>query len=338
MDVEQPECTCIYLDLNKWIDLARADSGREDGKKYVTVLEAADAAVTEGRVIFPLSAAHFMEVAKIGDDTQRRRLAKLMTRLSRGWFIATPAFRLVPELRRAVATELGIPLIGGEPQTAFTKSAKVAFIDPALLGDDRQFSDLVMRSPAGLEEFLARARVEQPFLDNWKVFAEQHENGRSLRWDVSRTVRKRAYCVMLTLGIHDRLEGVLREFGLERKELEKLGPERCVRLLESIPFFDVEINLHTERNEHRDRKIAPNDELDISFLSSALPCCQIVVTENFWTSLVQRLKLDRKYGTRICSDLLSIADPLVQTLQSGYQRQRSTRLFKSSTVHESPTE
>jgi hypothetical protein len=77
----------VYLDLNKWIDFAHAEAGTERGRRYESALTAAGELVAEGRVIFPLSFAHFMEVAKIGSDAQRRKLARLMVRLSRGWLL-----------------------------------------------------------------------------------------------------------------------------------------------------------------------------------------------------------------------------------------------------------
>jgi len=70
-----------------------------------------------------------------------------------------------------------------------------------------------------------------------------------------------------------------------------------------VPFLDVEVNLHTERNEQRDRRIAPNDEIDLGFLSLAVSYCQAVFTEKFWVSLVHRTKLDAKYGTYVGHDL-----------------------------------
>ena len=73
-----------------------------------------------------------------------------------------------------------------------------------------------------------------------------------------------------------------------------------------LPLLDVEINLHVERNEHRDRKVEPNDEIDLGFLSLAVPYCHVVITEKFWASVVCRLKLDQKYGTFIGCDLNEI--------------------------------
>jgi hypothetical protein len=92
----------VYLDLNKWIDLARAEAGK-DQEKYASVLRACEDRVSAGYAIFPLSSEHFMEVAKIADDSRRARLASLMARLSNGWLIASPSSLLTSELRREIA-------------------------------------------------------------------------------------------------------------------------------------------------------------------------------------------------------------------------------------------
>jgi hypothetical protein len=58
-------CPLIYLDLNKWIDLASAEVNSAAGEQYKSALTTADALVAAGKAIFPLSFAHFIEVAKI---------------------------------------------------------------------------------------------------------------------------------------------------------------------------------------------------------------------------------------------------------------------------------
>jgi hypothetical protein len=79
----------VYLDLNKWIDLARAELRQDQGLLDWDLLRTAERLVADGLVTFPLSSAQFMEVAKIGDDSSRRNLAKLMANLSQGWFLAS---------------------------------------------------------------------------------------------------------------------------------------------------------------------------------------------------------------------------------------------------------
>lgn len=292
----------VYLDLNKWIDLAHAKTGTEKGGAFESVLTSAMRLAAEGRVIFPLSFAHFMEVAKIGKEAQRRTLAGLMVELSQGWFLSSASALLMGELRRAIALRFDRPF-AETGRMALTRSMKTVFGDPKQIEAIGDFDETLFSSPRVLEEFLSTARVGTHFLDNWRTFADQHEAGRALRWDTSKEVRKRAYCVMVTLGIQPRLAEVFSEFGLSIAVLEELGPDGCVALLEQVPTLDVEINLNVERNEHRDRRIDPNDEVDLGFLSLAVPYCHAVVTEKFWASLVRRLNLDQKYGSVIGTDL-----------------------------------
>lgn len=295
----------VYLDLNKWIDLAHAEVGNEKGKQYSCALKVAEELVTEGRVIFPLSFAHFMEVGKIGNDDQRRTLARLMVRLSQGWFLASAGSLMMTELRRAV--ELHFQKTNCiRAALVLTRSLRKVFIDPKREARLGELDDSTFQNPMVLEKFIATARVNRTFVDTWQNFAERHESRRAICWDSTRAARKQAYCAIVTFGIQDRLSLALAEFGLGMDALRDLGPEGCVALLESVPILDVEINLHVERNEHRDRKIASNDDVDLGFLSLAVPHCHTVVTEKFWVAIVRRLKLDQKYRTAIGSDLNEI--------------------------------
>lgn len=289
----------LYLDLNKWIELAGGAGNRGSGQDRAN-LKAAEALASSGRAIFPLGAAHFFEVAKIGSDSRRRRIAKLMAELSQGWFLVAPSNLLMAELREAVAAQFKRSFCPVEI-TPVSRNFKAVWGAADQLDGD--FDEEAFSSPEVLEEFLATARSTREILDRLKVFAEGHEKSRSLVWDGAKESRKRAYCTRVNIGIADRFTSVLGEFGLVGKDLEALGPQGCVELLERVPFLDVEINLHVERNEHRDRKIAPNDELDISFLSMAVPYCDVVVSERFWTSLIRRMGLDVKYATRVGHDL-----------------------------------
>lgn len=68
----------VYLDLNHWIALAKAEVGHPDGHRHRDALKALRAA----DAIFPLSAAHYMEMAGIRDPRQRHDIASVMEKLS----------------------------------------------------------------------------------------------------------------------------------------------------------------------------------------------------------------------------------------------------------------
>lgn len=296
-----PSGHLVYLDLNKWIDLARAELGQKKGDRYRVALREAERLVGEGRATFPLSFAHFMEVAKIGDDCRRRNLARLMVKLSQGWLLQSARSLLLQELRTAVATRFG-KMFNSVRVVPLTRSIKSAFGVTGRLGP-ADFDDKVLDCPDALEECLARARATREFVERWSTFAIRHEQGRLVCRDATPDLRKRRYCALVTHDIQNDLLSVLNEFDLSWKDFADLGPHGCVELLERVPSVDVEINLFVQRDEHWDRKIAPNDEIDLGFLSLAIPYCQTVVTEKFWTSLVRRTKLDMKYRTRVGHDV-----------------------------------
>ena len=59
----------VYLDQNKWIDLARAAKGEAAGARFRDVLDLARASVATGIVSFPLDISRYMETAKRGRAT-----------------------------------------------------------------------------------------------------------------------------------------------------------------------------------------------------------------------------------------------------------------------------
>jgi len=291
----------VYLDLNHWIYLAQAESGNPEREHYRLALEMASKLVSTGNAVFPVSAFHFMEVAKIADAARRKKLANLMMRLSQGLLLSAASSLLVDELRMAVAKTFKRNF-QEHAIASVTRSLKAAFGSMAAASMPQRLDELASE-PAFLEDLLANGRLSKHLIEKAEIIAEDHENARKSAWDVSRQIRKRLYCARLTLGIQSYLLSVLREFDLGFTDLENLGPDGMVGLLESVPPLDVEISLHTERNEHRDRRIEPNDEFDLGFLSMAIPYCHVVATERFWTSLVHRAKLDKKYGTKVGHDL-----------------------------------
>ena len=68
----------IYLDLNHWIELSKAHSGHQDGKKHRSILDACLKAVRNGKAVFPLSESIYAEIAKITIHRQLRDLREVV--------------------------------------------------------------------------------------------------------------------------------------------------------------------------------------------------------------------------------------------------------------------
>lgn len=88
--VTRPPVPLVYLDLNHYINLAKASiAASEPGKAskvlagYPELLEASRQAKADGRAIFPLSSVHMLEMAaRVPSPRQRADLADVMEELS----------------------------------------------------------------------------------------------------------------------------------------------------------------------------------------------------------------------------------------------------------------
>lgn len=96
----------IYLDQNKWIDLARSAAG--PGDNFTPVVEFVRAAKAAGAAVFPLSGAHYIESNKQHDDARYERLGRFMHELSGGITMTTPIEIIRHEIEMAFARALSM--------------------------------------------------------------------------------------------------------------------------------------------------------------------------------------------------------------------------------------
>lgn len=122
----------VYLDQNHWIDFARWEKNPATFDKAKTpFFEALAQAVTEERVIVPLSSAHLSETSKRG-GTSRLELAATMLHYSRGWQLRT-----VLGLRRAELRALfGCSPLTREDAITLVPEAILDMVPDKALGQD----------------------------------------------------------------------------------------------------------------------------------------------------------------------------------------------------------
>ena len=75
-----PKVLC--LDENKWIDLARAHYGREDGARFVDALAAVRVALARNTLMVPIMPSNLLEVSEPSDQGRRERLAQFLVDIS----------------------------------------------------------------------------------------------------------------------------------------------------------------------------------------------------------------------------------------------------------------
>ncbi len=318
----------IYLDQNKWIDLARAYHRLPNGAKYQDVLEKIEESVEQKQAFFPLSYAHLIETRKSRDVVRRQRLATVMAKISLGAAISTQQRMTQWELSKALAIVFGeippeipsafgygVPFAFGQVEKLYKKYSheKVAMSESQIktINDFLSSTDVIEKFLTGdnreEENLLAIERYEKSSQD----FILRAEKFRSDVKAYDKRLHKRAYTAMLTLAIQAELTQILKMYGKTLDDFLGLGQESLMAFFENVSTLNVEIELAIERNENWDKKVHENDKMDSAFLSVAIPYCDIVVTERFWKFSAQKRGLDKKYDTVIINDLNELEDFLV---------------------------
>lgn len=106
---------------------------------------------------------------------------------------------------------------------------------------------------------------------------------------------------------------ILTEAAIDRNtDLSTLfpAPEHARAAFDSMPSFDVAVTLKVAYHENPNHHWTPNDIHDIDALGSALPYCDVVVTDKAVASQIRRTGL----GERLQTHVLTSLDELPQLL------------------------
>lgn len=308
----------VYLDQNKWIDLAKARVGRADGQKYQVVLEKIIEVVGQGKAIFPLSWIHFVETRKRRDLKKRKDLAEVMAEISQGIAIIPKSIIMNWELEHAIGIAFGetptpIPSVFGYGMSMiFGRN----FIEKEMNSQPHLKTDyLVNRAKSILSDkeatvsFLVgddedlNSKVVNGLRDINESFVARMEKSREQDRGDNDDLQERVYLAILTKELQPKLIPILGDHGKTMNDFFSLGLDNVMKFFHDVPTLDVEIGLALSLNKHWDRKLKVNDTSDIAFACISIPCCDVVVTEVFLRTLVMRQKIDKKYDIEILSDL-----------------------------------
>jgi hypothetical protein len=318
----------VYLDQNKWIDLARAETGHPLGAPFVDALAAFKRAVDEGRARFPLSSAHYFETGKQSNLERRIALARMMMRLA-GQLRIAPPHDIVPwEIRCALIKVLELPMSVPEKRI-FGSGVAHAFAAPQLrFTSSPEWRGIAL--PAEVQEMLrptveaeCEARVLADYLPNdvpasVRLHLENHtvltgnrfaDGQRAVaRW-ISKLGRHRLGDVMLATAftdISDPLALAATELGIAAEQLA----DNARDIIDQIPSRWVEMKLRSQRQANPQKPWEGNDLNDVVALSIAVPYCDVVVTEKSWASLVNAAKVGKRFDTLVTRDLKDVVNRL----------------------------
>jgi hypothetical protein len=341
----EPAVAIAYLDLNHWIALAKAAVGHPDGARTRPALGALRDLRAGGRVLFPLSATHYMEMSRIADPRQRLDVAQTMEEFSDFACLMDRVVVIRLELEEAFCRRLGesariyapLPLIGDGVLRAFGLRGGLRVRD----GDGRDVTEETRAGwPGGREAF-----------DVWRRNAERQANRASLRGPTDEQVpalREQGWNPVKAVEVTERRarqereqaarlaedprwrRGRLRDVVAARylaleiqpaldEETSERGidfvalcpdPERVRRFTDSMPSADVWITLLTARHRNPQTRWTANDIYDADALSVAVPYCDFVVTERHAAHLLHAAGLPARVNTNVVATL----DELVAAL------------------------
>jgi len=305
----------VYLDQNKWIDLAATHKTLPKAQRFQDALLVAEEGVERGFVSFPLSSFHYLETSRRGNPDSRFDLAATMAGLSRLHTIAPHSCLLGPEVDRALRVIFGVP---HEPRTAqvFGYGVHHAFgveAPPWLrdtnahgLRDWVEFQLLALNDdgPVAMPEIdeIAKQwadsqsdRQQQRAQDGW------HRGERG-----GRLAKVEAYA-----HHHEVIGEGLQRAGLHWGHLYELGQEGLSAFIEAVPLIHVGAELQRIRHAQPQKGWEPNDLNDLGALTLGVVYCDVVVTERQWVDALQRARLPERYGTEVLSDLTALPAVLV---------------------------
>lgn len=311
----------IYLDQNKWIELARVHSGQANSPVLRESYDLLANAVDCGDILCPLSAAHIIETSKRNEPVSRSRLALVQARLSRGFVYRSRRGRLGVELRQTIHRLFGEPAPKLSPNWVIAPGFLQAF-DPM---DELAASEADIQRIRRLNGCFDPAELYVDFMVNQDDARRRsaHENlarlGRDLiaRIEARRSrlsgssvdLRRRAYSAQLLLDNQELVVQQLEETGHSLAELRRLGDAAVRSLVEDVPSLNVEAEM-AARIESKAGRLSPNDLFDLQAFYTAIPYSSGVIAEKAAISGAEQAKLGQRYGVWLSRSLTDILDKL----------------------------
>ena len=160
--------------------------------------------------------------------------------------------------------------------------------------------------------------MRKPAIDKYNTtmneIAQSFDNVRDAVKGRDRDLRQRAY---LARQVYEDLKDLQNDFhqelaqlGLTFEDFLDLGKHGIEKFYEEAPSLHVFTTLKARKNNQFSETYTANDLNDISFLSVAVPYCDIVVTEEQWVRFTKEKKLDQKYNTVMISKLKELSNYL----------------------------
>jgi len=327
----------VYLDQNKWIDLARAAKGEVAGARFRDVLDLARASVAAGIVSFPLDISRYMETAKRGNWQSRQELVATMAELSLFHTVAPASVILPAEIDAALHRRFGRP---SAPRTAQVLGKGVGHaagggirtdgrldLPPGLTLPDGYRAQAEEAMQATLEYFMLLGPSPEmdatPELQAIKAAMTQDAQYAQGETDLAARLIEHGFSKGEKLGramsateLRDILPPLLEALSLADVDpdrfMDTLGRDGLTAFLGDLPTRSVTLDLRRDKHAQGQQQWEPNDLNDMVGLPIAAVYCDVVVTERQWVNRMRRARVAQRFETRLIADLADLMGVLVE--------------------------
>ena len=276
----------VYLDQNKWIELARMVNRRDDSNRARRVVRDFDATVERGTVSVPLSAIHYMETARISNVSRRSRLGAVMWRYSKGITIA--GYPAVVQYELEVALSKHFPQVVPHELTLLGRGSAHAFGMPSLRGLLSHFEEEVERSMLTGSKAL---NIDPPSFRSSRHqenFKNHLGSLHSRKNDLPKHLWENWLYATLMADIAQPLSEVMQRFDLPAEALGNLGEARLKKVIDDMPTRRVDFHLHKQVLKNPNYLSRITDLEDWAGLILASCYCDVVICEKHMASMLQR--------------------------------------------------
>jgi hypothetical protein len=332
----------VYLDLNHWVGLAKAATGHRDGARYQTLLEACRTVRQASAALFPLSATHYMEVAKIADARRRADLAGILEELS--GFHTLLGRSAIVELEFETALDRlvrpnpsppkAVDLVGLGVCHALGRRLNLRVVDLAggPVGDDvlqhlhtdefnvvlakelLEFERAVLAGPSDEHAAVSlRQRGWQPDAAMRIAQKRAEEQAAQARRFDAKTRGSRGW-TRDVVAAHETVNELIELLnkGLARRGLSPSDylAERIRDVIYSMPAMRVSIELKTVFHRNPQTRWISNTIFDVDAMSVAVPYCDIVITDKAAHQALEQTGLAHQMNTEVFCRPSELADRL----------------------------
>lgn len=297
----------VYLDQNKWIELARIINGIETSERAAALVQEMNIALSAG-YIFPLSAIHIMEFSRIKNAGRRSRLGKVMWKFSQGYTLAPQSEIVCREIEIAFS-EMGLNvrprklnLIGRGIPHAFSEEINSPMAS--------LFCDEIDEAMLAGNEKLNIDPVQFSSQEHREKFSNHLNSLKTLKHDLPKSKWENWLYAIAMKDITQPLYDVMCKHKIPNAMLSDWGEHEFKEFINRIPTRKLDIHLHRQvlRNDQYKSKVS--DLEDWAGLGIAMCYCDLVICENHFADLASRDRYKTK--SRVATSIYDLFPALKQ--------------------------